>query len=125
MSKHQQIASLINRLTLDEDLRQDLWVAYLSGTPNNSLTIVLDSISSFNHIEDNFKQQIQSLISNPPSIQHPPHFSDLECIIVCLLILGCDLSIISRYNGISEVKVRQVVVALQEGKYGFKEKFER
>lgn len=113
---------LINSLTPDEDLRQDLWVAYLDGAPNNALPVLLASLSSYQHIEASFKQQIQSVISYPLADHHLSSLTDIQRIIVCLLMLGCDLSIISAYNGITEVKVTEILVALQEGKHGTEEK---
>lgn len=101
-------------------MRQDLWVAHLSGCPNKLLHTILSSLSSLEYIEDSFKYQIQSLILNPIPEHLLQDLSHLERIIVCLLILGCDTSIISAYTGIIEVKVNNAIVALQEGEHGIK-----
>lgn len=113
---------LINSLTLDEDLRQDLWVAYLDGTPNNALPLLLSSLVSYQYIETTFKQQIQAVINHPlPDIYLSP-LTNVQRIVVCLLMLGCEPSVIGSYLGIMEVKVAEILVILQEGEHGSKEK---
>ena len=102
----------INQLTSDEDKRQDLWVAYLSGAPQD----LLPTFQANQDIENSFPQAIHQLILNPPPQYFIDYLTETECVIVCLLMLGCDLSMISRYNGINEVRVRQIVVALKDSK---------
>lgn len=118
-----KMSTLIDSLTQNEDMRQELWVAYLMGFPHDLLPELLSSIESFEYIESTFHQQIQSLINSPIPTNYLSNLSSVECIVLCLLMLGCDLSIISRYNGYSEVKVAEIMVALQEGENGIKEKF--
>lgn len=105
---------MISQLTKNEDERQDLWVAYLTGTPSNSLHTILPSLAVSEAIEDQFKPQIQHLISNPLPQEFIDYLTENERVVICLLMLGCDLGTISRYNSISEVRLRQMVVSLQE-----------
>ena len=117
LNKNQEQALLtINQLTSDEDKRQDLWVAYLSGIPHESLPAQLPALEVSNTIEDTFKSELQQLLSNPPPQAFIDYLTETERVIVCLLMIGCDLGTISRYNGISEVRIRQVVVALKDSK---------
>jgi hypothetical protein len=107
---------LINQLTKNEDLQQDLWVAYLSGTPNHFLHECLLRATTSEIIQNKFKSAIQQLILDPPPQAFIDYLTETECEIVCLLMIGCDLGIISKYNGVSEVRIHQILVALQNSK---------
>lgn len=108
---------LINQLTQNEDERQELWVYFLSGTPLFFLSKTLKDVQNKDYIEINFKEQIQGLIDNPPPQNFIDNLTDDECIVVCLLILGCDLGIISKYYGISEVRLNGILVGLKDNKF--------
>ena len=106
----------INQLTSDEDKRQDLWVAFLSGVPQDSLPTYLPAQRAHENIEDSFKQEINQLLHSPPPQAFIDYLTETERVIVCLLMIGCDLGTISKYNGISEVRIRQIMVALKDSK---------
>jgi len=110
------VLRLINQLTDNEDYRQDLWVAYLSGAPTEKLHLVLDHAQVSDEIYTSSKHLIQYLIDNPPSESFLSNFSNTERVIMCLLLLGCDLGTISRYNGISKVRLQRIMVAIKECK---------
>ena len=110
----EQVLLLINHLTNNEDERQDLWVAYLTGTPSTSLHSILPRLAVSETIEQQFKPQIQHLISNPLPQDFIDYLTENERVVMCLLMLGCDLGTISRYNGISEVRNHQIMVSLKE-----------
>jgi hypothetical protein len=118
--KVKRIPVPLNNSILDEDLQQDLWVAYLSGMPIDLLSQYIQSRQASQYIEDNFKQQIQELIYSSEAVSSGPT-PIAEHIVVCLLILGCDVATISQYTGIIEVRIAEIVVTLQEGRYGVKE----
>ena len=128
LNKSQELVlQLINRLTSDEDKRQDLWIAYLSGVPYELLPSQFPSLQVLEDIEVSFKQQIQRLVRNPPPQAFIDYLTETECIIVCLLMIGCDLAIISKYTGIIEVRIHQIMVAIGDSKareklYGIEEK---
>lgn len=113
----ESVSNTINCLSSDEDVRQDLWVHYLSGTPVESLTARLDRIKV--EYEDDFELQksIWSLLQNPPSEQlHTlieTNFTDYERSIICCLMLGLSASKISNIKGISEVRVRQSISVIR------------
>lgn len=110
------VLQLINQLTDNEDHRQDLWVAYLSGSPTESLPFVLSQSQISDEIFSFSKQATQNILDNPPLESFLSNFSNTERIIMCLLVLGYDLGIISRYIGISKVRLQRIVVAIRERK---------
>jgi hypothetical protein len=107
-----QISNLINRLTDDEDHRQNLWVHYLSGHSPDSFASHLEKISSENLVEREFQAELWHAFKNPPSdkfFQLLSRLSNLEQSVACLLALGLTVSQISRYKGITEIRIRQVI----------------
>lgn len=110
------VLQLINQLTDNEDHRQDLWVAYLSGASAEKLPLVLDHNQVSDEIYTSSKHLVQSILDNPPPESFLSNFSNTERVIMCLLMLGCDLGTISRYNGISKVRLHRIVVAIRECK---------
>jgi hypothetical protein len=128
------ISNLINSLSNDEDIRQDLWIHYLSGTPVESLDARLSRIKA-DYTEDlQLQQAIWDLIQNPPSEELSTliqsNFTDYERSIICCLMLGCDSSKISEIKGISQVRIRQSIATIRYNKcweeaYGTKEKPDR
>ena len=114
--KEKMVLQLINQLTDSEDHRSDLWIAYLSGTPLSRLNNTLKNKTISSDIEQQFAQQIQSIIDNPPPQEFLGFFTETEREILCLLSLGCNLDIISKYNGTSEVILNQIMVGIRENK---------
>lgn len=122
------VSCLIDNLTNDEDLRQELWVHYLSGNSTSSFSNHLEKVK-FEYSEDeSLKAQIWSLINNPPSDEFftiLEHFTEFERSIICLLMLGLSVGKISAAKGISEVRIRQTITAIRynsvwEQHYGIK-----
>ena len=129
-----EVNSLINCLTNDEDIRQDLWVCYLSGTPVELFESHLERIKVEYCDDIELQKSIWFLIKNPPSealstvLQE--NFTDYERTIICCLMLGLTTSKISNIKGISEVRIRQTLAtirynAIWEVIYGTKEKSDR
>lgn len=129
-----EVNNLINCLTNDEDLRQDLWVCYLSGTPVESFESRLKRIKVEYSDDIELQKSIWLLIENPPSetlsavLQE--NFTDYERSIICCLMLGLEISKISNIKGISEVRIRQSIATIRyndcwEVMYGTKEKSNR
>lgn len=129
-----EVNNLINCLTNDEDLRQDLWVCYLSGTPVESFESRLKRIKVEYSDDIELQKSIWLLIENPPSetlsavLQE--NFTDYERSIICCLMLGLEISKISNIKGISEVRIRQSIATIRyndcwEVIYGTKEKSNR
>lgn len=128
------VSSLINCLTDDEDVRQDLWVHYLSGQPVESLEARLVRIKAEYGEDLELQHSIWALLNDPPSEELSTilenNFTDYERTIICLLMLGLDSSAISDVKGISQVRIRQSIATIRynrcwEEAYGTKEKSDR
>lgn len=126
------VNNLINCLTNDEDKRQELWLYYLSGNSVEDLVSRLDQINSEYEFSDILQENIWKVIKNPPSdkfYQLLTHFSEVEKSVVALLALGLSISQVSKYKGISEIRIRQVIAIIRENDcweelYGIKEKID-
>lgn len=112
-------------------MRQDLWVSYLSGTPVESFESRLERIKVEYSDDAHLREAIWELIKNPISEELSnilqANFSDYERGIICLLMLGLNVSEISDTKGISEVRIRQSIATIRynscwEVMYGIKEK---
>lgn len=126
-----EVNSLINCLTNDEDIRQDLWVCYLSGTSVESFESRLKQIEVEYSDDVELQKSIWHLIKNPPSetlskiIEE--NFTNYERSIICCLMLGLNVGKISNIKGISEVRIRQSIATIRYNKiwevtYGIKDK---
>jgi hypothetical protein len=113
----QQVSGLINKLTNDEDMRQDLWVSYLSGTPIESFESRLECIKVEYSDDTELQKSIWSLIQNPPSEELSYildlNFTDFERNIIFCLIIGLSANEISNLKGISEVRIRQSIATIR------------
>ena len=113
MDPANKVNNLINRLTNDEDHRQSLWVHYLSGHSPQSLASHLEKIS----VESEIQSQLWHLFKKPPSdkfSQLLTKLSNMEQSIVCLLALGLTISQLSKYKGISEIRIKQVISVMRD-----------
>jgi hypothetical protein len=124
-----EVDNLINCLTNDEDLRQDLWVHYLSGNSTESLSLHLDKIRTEYSDDIKLRNAIWQLIHNPPSDKLTniiDNFTDFERSLICLLMLGLCVNKISVIKGISEVRIRQSIASIGYNScwsiYGIEEK---
>lgn len=111
-----EVDSLINCLTSDEDLRQDLWIHYLSGNSVESFSSHLDKVRIEYSDDLKLRNAIWQLIHNPPSEKLTSildNFTDLERSMICLLMLGLSAKEISVIKGISEVRIRQSIASIR------------
>lgn len=116
MKTQKVVGQWINCLTQDEDLRQDLWVHYLSGHTLESFPSRLEEIIAEYSDEHQVRQSIQDIITYPPSdefIEFLNTFSEFERSIICHLMLGFDIEHISNARGISEVRIRQTIATIR------------
>lgn len=128
-----EVSNLINYLSNDEDVKQDLWVSYLSGTPVESLDARLVRIKVECAEDLELQKSIWNLLKNPISEELDTfivkNFTDYERSIVCLLMLGCDSSKISEIKGISQVRIKQSIATIRYNKawevYGIKKELNR
>lgn len=128
-----EVSNLISCLSNDEDVKQDLWVHYLSGTPVESLNARLASIKAEYREDLELQKAIWDLLKNPPSEELSTlittNFTEYERSIICLLMLGQDASQISEIKGISQVRIRQTLATIRYNKcwevYGTKKEPDR
>lgn len=134
MEPTDKVSNLINCLTNDEDLRQDLWVSYLSGSPVESFESRLERIKVEYSDHIKLREAIWDLIKNPipEKLEQMLNntFTDYERSIITCLMLGLSVDEISRGKGISEVRIRQSIATIRynrcwEVMYGTKEKLNR
>lgn len=117
MKPAETVNSLINCLTNDEDYRQELWAHYLNGNPLSSLSSYLDKISQEESVSLELKSILWRAFVNPPSDKFYKllsYLSEIERSVACLLALGLTVSEISRYKGISSIRIKQVIAILKE-----------
>ena len=133
MSPTDQVSQLINCLTNNEDHRQDLWVHYLSGHSPSTLVDYLDKLNKESHTDSYLQELLWDVFKNPPSDKFQQllaNFSEIEQSVVCLLALGLTVSELSRYKGITEIRIRHVISVIREKDcweelYGIKETIDR
>lgn len=116
MSSLEQVSNLINCLTNDEDLQQELWLYYLEGNTVESFSAHLQELKVEFLDDYKLKKAIWHLVQNPISDDLSTvleNFSDFECSIVCCLMLGMPISQISAIKGISEVRIRQTISSIR------------
>jgi DNA-directed RNA polymerase specialized sigma subunit len=111
-----RVNNLINCLTSDEDIRQELWVHYLSGNPIDSFSKHLQKIQVEYTEDEKLKTAIWDLINNPLSEKLQNilnNFTDFEQGVICLLMLGLTVENISSIKGISQVRIRQSISSIR------------
>jgi hypothetical protein len=117
MEPADKVSSLITHLTSDEDLQQDLWVHYLSGHPADALAAYLEKLKMETAIEREIQARLWYVFRNPPSEKFTKllaSLSELEQSVACLLTLGLTVDKISKYKGISEIRIRQVISVMRD-----------
>lgn len=112
-----KIQTLIESLTDNEDYQQELWIAYLCG--NSRLSTALDTIKIKHKKTEQLQYKAQLLISHdfsPAMLQILESFTGYEYTILYLLILGYNTNKISEHCGLSLVRVKQAIHAIQTNK---------
>lgn len=130
MDSLKQVGNLINCLTKDEDLRQELWVHYLSGNDVDSFVSHLEQIKLEYNQDLELKRHIWTLLNRPLNRHISDimrHFTELEKSILCLIMLGLSVPNIAQIKGASEVRIRQLIASIRYNEcwstfYGTQEK---
>lgn len=128
-----EVSHLINCLTNDDDLRQELWVYYLDGNPVESFASHLDKLAATFADDIMVRRSLWKLLKDPPKEEFQEfleNFTDFERSLIIVLMLGLTVEKISAYKGISEVRIRQAITSLRYNKcwevyYGIKEESDR
>lgn len=116
MKQLEMVGLLINNLTKNEDLRQELWVHYLDTNSVDSLSNHLHKLSLENQETENFKANAWYLMNKSHSKQLSDlieTFTEFEKSVVCLVMLGFDINKIAKIKGISEVRIRQTMLNIR------------
>ena len=118
MSEEQKAILLeINKLTNDEDARQELWVQYLT-TGSLSFTEKLEKLK-FDPEQD---RELAALIMQLMTSQSPEaeamqdvvhSLTDLERSIVACLLIHLDIEQISWYKELAPIRVMQVIATIR------------
>lgn len=116
METKETVCSLINCLTDNEDLRQELWVHYLSGNSIDSFSEHLEKLKS----EQDDQVYISSTVWQLLKGQYADQFScvvealsDYERSILFLAVLGFSTATIAERKGISQVRIRQTLTSIR------------
>lgn len=107
------VSDLIDKLTNDEDMRQDLWLAYFNGLTPDKFQKHLKILEIKQSIQDN--RSVHTIIVNGVNEDVVNYLLDLECLVVYLLLLNYDIGIISKYTGIDEVYINNLIGSLKRG----------
>ena len=122
----------IDKLSLNEDDRQDLWVSYLED-PTSNLSGNIEQITFRNQIGEKITNDIVCLYSSTLKVGSVHDildvFTDLERSVIVMLLLGLSTDQISRYKMIGSLRLNQMLcnIALHPiwEKLSAKEKTER
>ena len=112
-----RIKSLIDSLTDDDDLRQELWVHFLSGSNSSTFSNHLEILRLHYDIIQNFQHRVEifarNVVSNGIEIVLQS-FAPVEIQIIYFLILGLTPVNIAEYNCISLAKVNQAILIISK-----------
>lgn len=106
------IAERINRLTSDEDLRQELWVYYLEGNSPDTFVQHLEYLKSKASQQEQVDRFANDLIQQPFSRRLSDiltHFTQVERSVIFMLLLGYNAEDMSNVNSMSKARTRQMI----------------
>jgi hypothetical protein len=109
--QHKVVQLLIQVLTKNEDLQQDLWVSYLSGDIKTTFCDKLEQLTLRYDVEQRCVEKLQEII-NLDIVDSLNTLSDLQCSILFMTMLGYTLEQVSKYNGVEQVIIDQELVNL-------------
>lgn len=109
----------INKLTRNDDYRQELILRHLEGLPVSEFPSYLQSLESNNNKYHKNKEVIWDFLKNPISDKLANIlvlFSNTEQKVICMLALGYEIDEISLDLGISKVRVHQMLGSIRASK---------
>ena len=115
MKLNKEVKAQIESLTNNEDFRQDLWVAHLSG--QHQLPTILQSIQEQHHKTEEFQLRLHKCAAEKLSInvsQLLDNFGSVERSILYMLLLGYKIADIGDHYGTSPVRIQQSVNIIQK-----------
>lgn len=108
------VYQLISALTKNEDLRQDLWVAYLSKDIPSTFTNKLKQLSQQQELNKHCSDNISKILELNIPEEALNELSDLQRSILLMVVLGYSLEQISEYNGVKQVTINREMVSLSK-----------
>jgi hypothetical protein len=111
----QKATQIINLITKDEDLRQDLWVAYLSGIPLHKLPTTILQQYIINDINSQ-DAKIYQLAKLDIPIKSFNILNNHEKYTLLLLYLGYNIGEISVTLGKSRVAILELIASIKQNK---------
>jgi hypothetical protein len=116
MRSKKQVEKLINSLTRNEDIRQDLWVDYLTGADMPSLLFKATQ-HKLKYDSRNYDSAfIAQLLHNPPKEEFIEKFTDYERELMCLFALGYNIGEVCVHLGINQVRVEHLLSSIRSKK---------
>lgn len=115
MKLNKTVQSQIESLTDNEDFRQDLWVAHLSG--QHSLPSIFRTIQEQHQKMEDFQRRLHIYTTSEKSInivQVLDNFDGIERQILYMIVLGYKICEIADFHGTSLVRVHQTINAIQK-----------
>ena len=119
MKSTTEVSNLINCLTHDEDLRQDLWVYYLSGNSVDTFSFYLRKLLITREdiaIQQQICNSVWLILQDPTAMEFSSfldNFSNFERSVMCLLAIGLTVEQIAEYKGISPIRIRQTLYTIR------------
>lgn len=112
-----ETAGQINRLTTDNDERQELWVHYLESRDLSSLANHLAKIRDRWTEEQLLQITVWKQLENPSDLNLQflfDNFTDLEQSVIRLLVLGANIQQISSIRSIGVARLRHIITVIRE-----------
>lgn len=117
--KTAQLVGLIDRLTIDNDERQELWLRYLENSDISELSDYLEEIRKQYSEEQLLQITVWKQLENPSDFNLQwifDNFTELEQSVIQLLILDVPLQQICSIKGIGLARLRHVISVIRENK---------
>jgi DNA-binding NarL/FixJ family response regulator len=108
-----RVEKLINSLTHNEDIRQDLWVDYLTGTDMSALVFKAFQHKIKYHSQSENCPFIRDLLYNPPKEEFIEKFTENERELMCLFALGYNIGEVCVHLGITQVGVEHLLSSIR------------
>ena len=115
-NKNLKVEQLINSLAHDEDIKQDLWLDYLTGIDLNLLVFKAYQHKLKYHSQSVDNSFLNDLLHNPPAKEFIEKFTDYEKELMCLFALGYNIGEVCVHLGISLVGVKQLLSTIRSKK---------
>ena len=104
---------LINSLVQCEDIRQDLWLDYLTGIDLSLLVFKAYQHKLKYNIQTMRNYSLDSLLHNPPKEEFLENFTNSEKELMYLFALGYNIGEVCVHLGINQVGIKQLLSTIR------------